>query len=59
MLRFKLAILNIRRTIISDRGIDLTIVLATLNQIDSLPELIGHIASILNKKQIKYQSLFF
>ncbi len=42
----------------SDRNIDLTIVLATLNEVENLPELTERIDSVLKSKKITYQLLF-
>ena len=41
-----------------NQNIDLTIVLATLNEIENLPLLCSSIDSILSKQKIKYQLLF-
>ena len=41
-----------------NQNIDLTIVLATLNEIENLPILCSSIDSILTKQKIKYQLLF-
>ena len=41
-----------------NQKIDLTIVLATLNEIENLPVLCSSIDSILSKQNIKYQLLF-
>ena len=41
-----------------NQNIDLTIVLATLNEIENLPLLCSSIDSILTKQKIKYQLLF-
>ena len=41
-----------------NQNIDLTIVLATLNEIENLPLLCSSIDSILTKQKIRYQLLF-
>ena len=41
-----------------NKNVDLTIVLATLNEIENLPLLCSSIDSILSKQKIKYQLLF-
>ena len=41
-----------------NQNVDLTIVLATLNEIENLPLLCFSIDSILSKQNIKYQLLF-
>ncbi len=56
--KLKLVILYTLNVNMSNKNIDLTIVLATLNEIENLPKLAGRIDSILNKRKIKYQLLF-
>lgn len=56
--RLKLVILDKSTVNMSDRSIDLTIMLADLNEMENQPELTGHIDSILDKRKIKYWLLF-
>ncbi|WMT53755.1 glycosyltransferase [Ferroplasma acidiphilum] len=58
MRKLKLVISNILTVNMCDRTIDLTIVLATLNEIENLPKLTERIDFILNMRKLKYQLLF-